>query len=196
MERLIVMEIDVLPFKILVSYSSCVLVEMVMEAKTMEMAVERQGSAPKGVYVCVACSLRRLGFPSLNRHPGGRFREPIELGIEYSHRAFTDVVPFEETKPTEPSTTVQYGRGLPVPMVTIGSVCFRILAAISSYELRLRCSLACWTRMDEGYNPTGLYIKYKMLEKYHFFPHLIWLSLVLVTLSYHILLVPFAFIYP
>jgi hypothetical protein len=37
METLMMMEIDVLPFKILVPSSSCVLVEMVMEAMAMEM---------------------------------------------------------------------------------------------------------------------------------------------------------------
>jgi hypothetical protein len=126
------------------------------------------GLRPKGMYGCVVCSLRRLGFPSLKRHSGGRFREPTELGAKYAHRDFTYVVPFEETKPAEPSTTVWYGRGLPVPMVAIRSVCFRILAAISSYELLSRCSLACWTHMDEGYNTTILDIKYKMLEKYQF----------------------------
>jgi hypothetical protein len=43
-------------------------------------AVEQQGSAPEACEVCVACSWRRLGFPSLNRHSGGRFREPTKLG--------------------------------------------------------------------------------------------------------------------
>jgi hypothetical protein len=41
------MEIDALPFLILVSSSSCVLVEMVMEAVAALEAAERQGSAPR-----------------------------------------------------------------------------------------------------------------------------------------------------
>ena len=55
---------------------------------------------------------------------GGRFREPTELGAEYAHRAFTNVVPFDETEPTEARTAVRYGRGLPVPMVAKPSVDF------------------------------------------------------------------------
>jgi hypothetical protein len=52
---LMMMEIDVLPFKILVPSSSYVLVEMVMEVVAVEMAetAERQGSATKGVCGCV-----------------------------------------------------------------------------------------------------------------------------------------------
>ena len=45
---MMVVEIDALPFKILVSSSSSVLVEMVMEAAAVETAAkaEQQGSAP------------------------------------------------------------------------------------------------------------------------------------------------------
>lgn len=52
---------------------------------------------------------------------GGRFREPTELGAEYAYRAFTNVVPFDETEPSEPSTGGRYRRVLPVPMVAIRS---------------------------------------------------------------------------
>ena len=45
---MMMMEIDALPFKILVSSSSSVLVEMVMEAA----AAERQGSAPRAWMNC------------------------------------------------------------------------------------------------------------------------------------------------
>ncbi len=55
---------------------------------------------------------------------GGRFREPTELGAEYAYWAFTNVVPLDETEPSEPNTGGRYGRGLPVPMVAKPSVDF------------------------------------------------------------------------
>jgi hypothetical protein len=94
-------------------------------------------------------------------------------------------------RPTEPGTAVRYGAGLPVLMVAKATGCFRILDAISSYELRFGCSSARWTRMDEGYNTFALDLKYNMLENITF-PHLIWLSMVRVTLPHCALLVPFA----
>jgi hypothetical protein len=45
------------------------------------------------------------------------FHKPAEPGAKYVHRAFTNIVPFEETDPTESGTGGRYGRGLPVPMV-------------------------------------------------------------------------------
>jgi hypothetical protein len=58
-----------------------------------------------------------LGSSPLYIGAGGRFREPMELGAEYAHRSITNVVPFNKTNPTEPSTGGWYGRSLPVPMV-------------------------------------------------------------------------------
>ena len=54
---------------------------------------------------------------------------------------------------------------LVVPMV-VGGVDFfhSILGAVSSYELRIRCSLARWIRMDEGYNTMALDIDYLEFE--------------------------------
>ena len=112
-------------------------------------AAERQGSAPMA---CEDCFWRRLGFPSLNRRSGGRFCEPTELGAEYAHWAFTNVVPFDKTKPSEGGTTVRYGRAAPVPVVAIPADTLLVLFAISSYELRFGCSLARWNRMDGRYN--------------------------------------------
>ena len=56
--------------------------------------------------------------------------------------------------------TCWYGLGV-VPVVA-GEVDFfhSILGAVSSYELRMRCSLARWIRMDEGYNTVALDIYY------------------------------------
>ena len=45
-----------------------------------------------------------LGSSPLYIGAGGRFREPTELMDEYAHRTFTNVVPFDETELTEPST--------------------------------------------------------------------------------------------
>jgi hypothetical protein len=53
---------------------------------------------------------RRLGFPSLNRHSGDWFCEPTDINVEHGHRAFTNVVPFDESKPKEVRTTIRYGR--------------------------------------------------------------------------------------
>ena len=50
---------------------------------------------------------------------------------------------------------------------------FSVLAAISSYELRLRCSLTRWTRMDEGYNTMVFNIHFDMMKKSPFpTPHM------------------------
>jgi hypothetical protein len=48
---------------------------------------------------------------------GSWFREPIEPGAGYDHRAFTNVVMFHETEMTELSTGGRYGRAMPMPMV-------------------------------------------------------------------------------
>jgi hypothetical protein len=48
----------------------------------------------------------------------GPFREPTELGAKYVHHAFINVVPFDETKPTQLSMSGRYGQALPVLMVT------------------------------------------------------------------------------
>jgi hypothetical protein len=37
-----------------------------------------------------------------------------------------------------------------------------ILAAISSYELQFRCSLAYWNRMDESYDTKVLNLDFKL----------------------------------
>jgi hypothetical protein len=63
-------------------------------------------------------------IPSLYRYSGGRFREPTKLGAEYAHRAFTNVVPFDEAEPKEVRTAVRYGRGLAVPMAAIPADAF------------------------------------------------------------------------
>ena len=52
-------------------------------------------------------------------------------------------------------------RSMTAPMV-VGGVDFfhSILGADSSYELRMRHSLARWIRMDEGYNAMALDLYY------------------------------------
>ena len=49
---------------------------------------------------------------------------PTELQAEYAHRPFTNVVPFDETKPMEGGTTVRYGRAWTILMVSTLVVTF------------------------------------------------------------------------
>ena len=51
------------------------------------------------------------------------------------HRAFTNVVLFDETEPMEGGTIEWYGQALPVPQVVKPSELYGVLAAISSYGL-------------------------------------------------------------
>jgi hypothetical protein len=73
---------------------------------------------------------------------------------------------------------------------------YGILAPISSCKLRFECSLARWTRMDEGYNTMVLDIYFYLLKNYSFFPLLKWLSLVPAAPPYYVLFSTLAFIYP
>lgn len=68
---------------------------------------------------------------------------------EYAHRTFTNVVPFDETKPTEPSTGGRYGWGLPVPMVAKLADAFvfcSLFLHTDSYLGVLRLVELVWTR--------------------------------------------------
>jgi hypothetical protein len=122
-------------------------------------AAERQGSASEA---CVACCRWWLGFPSLNRHSRGRFRELTEPGAEYAH--WHSQMLFCLTKRIRWRSEPPYSMGgVCLYWWSLLFVCFRILVVISSYKLRLRFFSACWTRMDEDYNTMALDRKYKML---------------------------------
>jgi hypothetical protein len=73
------------------SFSCLDLVEVLEEIFILEVCGGYRGGRAAGLRprgrVC-GCPWRRLGFPSLNRRSGGRFREPAELRAEYAHRAF------------------------------------------------------------------------------------------------------------
>jgi hypothetical protein len=70
-----------------------------------------------------------------------------------------------------------------------------ILGAISSYELRFGCFLACWTRMDEGYNTMVLHHNFEVIEKFTFStPRMAKYGA--CTPPYYVLFTPLVYVYP
>jgi hypothetical protein len=89
--------------------------------------------------------------------------------------------------------TIRYrqpnGQAAPVCLVVKPFDVRTKMAAISSHELRFRCSLARWTRMDEGYNAMVFDLYFGIIKK-TLFPTSRWLSLVAAALHIVFSLLP------